>query len=92
MILDDHMHDEEYHMMDFWFDIFGETWWIFMIGWWVVWISVAVVIAYFVHRDAVRRKLPNPEIWLLIVLIFNVLGLLIYILARGNYNEINQNE
>lgn len=87
MIFDEHMYEEEYHMMDWWLDVFGPTWWIFMVLWWVLFISVAVIMAYYVHRDAVKRKIPNPEIWLLIVLIFNVLGLLIYLLARGNYRE-----
>ncbi len=87
MIFDEHMHDQEYHMMDWWFDVFGPTWWIFMGLWWILIISVAVIMAYYVHKDALRRKIPNPEVWLLIVLIFNVLGLLIYLLVRGNYRE-----
>ncbi|TFG06995.1 MAG: hypothetical protein EU539_06115 [Promethearchaeota archaeon] len=88
MIFDD-MHEDSYHMMDWWTNIFGPFWWIFMVIWWVLWISSSIIMAYFVHKDAVRRKIPNPEIWLLIVLIFNVLGLLIYFLARGNYEEQN---
>jgi len=79
--------EQEYHMMDWWYDVFGPTWWIFMVIWWILFLSVAVIMAYYVHRDAVRRKIPNPEIWLLIVLIFNVLGLIIYLLVRENYRE-----
>jgi len=92
MIFDEHMHDGDYHMMDWWFAFFGPTWWIFMVLWWVIVFSVAVIMAYFVHKDALRRKIPNPELWLLIVLIFNVLGLLIYLLVRENYREVNAKE
>jgi len=82
--------EQEYHMMDFWLDVFGPNWWIFMVTWWIFVLSIAVIMAYYVHRDAVRRKIPNPEVWLLIVLIFNVLGLIIYLLVRGNYQEVSE--
>lgn len=78
----DYMHDEGYDMMDgYWFG-FG---WIFMVLFWLGYIAISIAIAYFVHKDAVKRHLPNPEVWVLIVLIFNVIGLLVYLLARDNY-------
>ena len=92
MIFDEMPHDEEYHMMDWWIGVFGPTWWIFMVLWWVLFFIVAIIMAYFVHKDALKRKIPNPEVWLLIVLIFNVIGLLIYLLVRENYREVNTKE
>jgi len=81
----DYMHDEGSNMMDgYWMGI-G---WIFMVIFWLSYIAISIAIAYFVHKDAVKRRLPNPEVWVLIVLIFNVIGLLVYLLARGNYETV----
>ena len=83
----DEMHEGGYHMMD-WYGTYWMTFgWIFMVLWWISYFLIAIAIAYFVHKDAVKRKIPNAEVWVLIVLIFNVIGLLIYILARDNYPE-----
>lgn len=57
-----------------------------MLGW-VVYFGVAFIFAYYVHKDALKRHIPNAEIWLLIVLIFNLLGLLLYLVVRENYSE-----
>ncbi len=81
------MDNNDNHMMDWWYQTFGSGWWLFMMGWMVCFIVVSIIIAYYVHRDAVRRKIPNAEVWLFIVLIFNVIGLLLYLLVRGNYNK-----
>ncbi|MHA1195105.1 MAG: hypothetical protein ACTSRH_00125 [Promethearchaeota archaeon] len=81
---------EEFHMMDWWIGIFGPFWWIFMILGWAIYISVSILLAYYVHKDAIKRNIVNSEIWLIIVLIFNVLGYLIYILVRNNYNSTNR--
>ena len=83
----DEMHEEEGHMMDW-----SGTWWmslgwLFMVIFWVSFFVIAILMAYLVHRDAVRRQIPNPEIWVLIILLFNVIGLIVYLLARGNYVE-----
>ncbi|MBN2155466.1 MAG: hypothetical protein JW776_05450 [Candidatus Lokiarchaeota archaeon] len=80
MVLDEHP-----HMMDWWFNLFGPYSWIIMTFGFVVLLSISILIAYYVHKDAVRRGIANSEVWLLIVLIFNVIGLLIYLLVRGNY-------
>lgn len=78
---------EHFHMMDWWIDLLGPYWWIFMALGWVIFFLIGVFIAYYVHKDAVRRNIKNSEIWLIIGLIFNVVGLLLYLLVRGNYNK-----
>ncbi len=83
----DMMDNDGYHMMDWWYQTFGPAWWLFMMGWMICIVGLSLIMAYFVHRDAIRRKIPNAEIWLIIVLIFNVIGLLLYLLVRGNYNQ-----
>ena len=77
----------EYHMMDWWFNIFGPYGWIFMIVGTVMYIGLSGLIAYYVHKDALRREIKNSEIWLLIGLILNLLGLVLYLLVRNSYNQ-----
>ena len=77
----------EYHMMDWWFNIFGPYGWIFIIVGTVMYIGLSVLIAYYVHKDALRRGIKNSEVWLLIGLILNLLGLVLYLLVRNNYNQ-----
>ena len=83
----DSMHDGDSHMMDWWFAIFGPYAWIFMMLGWVLYFAVGIIIAYYIHKDAVKRGIANPEVWILIALIFNVLGLIVYLLTRKNYRE-----
>ena len=77
----------EYHMMDWWFNIFGPFSWIFMIVGTIAFVGLSVLIAYYVHKDALRRGIKNSELWLLIGLILNLLGLVIYLLVRNSYNQ-----
>ena len=74
-------------MMDWWFNIFGPYGWIFMIVGVVAYIGLSVLIAYYVHKDALRLGIKNSEFWLLIGLILNLLGLIIYLLVRNSYNQ-----
>ncbi len=87
MIFDEHMHEEEGYMMGFYGDYWMSFGWIFMVAWWVAFFIISITIAYLVHKDAVKRRIPNAEVWVLIVLIFNVVGLLVYLLTRGDYTE-----
>ncbi|MBY9010564.1 MAG: hypothetical protein KGD74_11920 [Candidatus Lokiarchaeota archaeon] len=77
----------EHHMMDGWFNVFGLYGWIFMIVGTVTYIGLSVLIAYYLHKDALRREIKNSEFWLLIGLILNLLGLVIYLLVRNSYNQ-----
>lgn len=81
----DTFHDGDYHMMGWWFSTFGLYSWFIMILGMSIYIISSVTIAYYVHKDAIRRGIANSEVWLIIVLIFNVIGLLLYLLVRGNY-------
>jgi hypothetical protein len=74
-------------MMDWWFNVFGPYGWIFMIVGTVTYIGLSVLIAYYVHKDALSRGIKNSEFWLVIGLILNLLGLVIYLLVRNNYNQ-----
>jgi len=74
-------------MMDWMFDFFGPFSWIFMISGVIIFIALSVLIAYYIHKDAIRRGIKNSEFWLVIGLIFNLLGLLLYLIVRGNYRE-----
>jgi hypothetical protein len=74
-------------MMDGWFNLFGIYGWIFMIVGAVTYIGLSVLIAYYLHKDALRRDIKNSEFWLLIGLILNLLGLVIYLLVRNSYNQ-----
>ena len=76
----------DYHMMD-WFNVFGPYGWIFMIVGTVTYIGLSVLIAYYLHKDALRRGIKNSELWLLIGLILNLLGLVMYLLVRNSYNQ-----
>lgn len=83
----DEMHEDGYHMMDWWWAVFGPGAWMFMMFGWVIFFAVAILLAYYVHKDAVKRGIVNPEIWLIIILIFNVVGVLLYLLVRKNYEN-----
>lgn len=76
---------DSHYMMDWWTGVFGPFWWISMVLGWAVYIVVGITLAYYVHRDAIRRNIRNSEIWLIAVLIFNIFGALIYLLVRKNY-------
>lgn len=72
-------------MMDWLFAIFGPFWWIPMLIGGLSYFAISLVIGFFIHKDAIEKRISNPEIWLLIGIIFNLLGLIIYLLARRNY-------
>ena len=77
----------EHYMMDGWFNVFGLYGWIFMIVGTVTYIGLSVLIAYYLHKDALRRDIKNSEFWLLIGLILNLFGLIIYLLVRNSYDQ-----
>ncbi len=48
---------------------------------------VALLIAKYMHKDAIKRGIKNSEIWLLMGFFLNVLGLILYVFVRKNYDE-----
>lgn len=68
-------------------NLFGPFFWVFMVISMSLYFIASLIIANYVHKDAIRRGIRNCEFWLLIGLIFNVLGLLLYLLVRKNYEE-----
>ncbi|MFX1406119.1 MAG: hypothetical protein ACFFBW_04130 [Promethearchaeota archaeon] len=83
----DTFYDGDFHVMDWWFNLFGPYSWLIMALGMGFYIALSIIIAYYVHKDAIRRGIVNSEVWLIIALIFNVLGLLLYLLVRGNYSK-----
>ena len=77
----------DYHMMDWWFDTFGSLGWILMISGWILYFGIGILFAYYIHKDAIRKGSQNPEIWLLIVIILNFVGVILYFLVRNNYSQ-----
>ncbi len=89
MIFDEMCHNDGYHMMNS-VGLFGQFYWIFMMLGWVAFFGIGIIMAYYVHKDARRRGIVNSEIWLIIILIFNVIGLILYLVVRGTYNRPEQ--
>ncbi|MHA1291768.1 MAG: PLDc N-terminal domain-containing protein [Promethearchaeota archaeon] len=84
--------EQDFHMMDWWYDVFGPAWWIFMALGWVIYFGVGILLGYYVHKDAIRRNIANSELWLFLVIIFNIIGVLIYLLVRKNYQILNREQ
>ncbi|MFX1302185.1 MAG: hypothetical protein ACFFC1_10310 [Promethearchaeota archaeon] len=61
--------------------------WIFMLAGGIIYFIVSLFIAKYMHRDALKRGIKNTEFWLVIGFILNVIGLLLYIFVRKNYEE-----
>lgn len=61
--------------------------WIFMIGGGIALLVVNLLIAKYMHKDAIKRGIKNNEFWLLIGFILGLLGLLLYVFVRKNYEE-----
>ncbi len=52
-----------------------------------IYLVVCLVIAKYMHKDAIKRGIKNSEIWLLLGFFLSVLGLVLYIFVRKNYDE-----
>lgn len=63
----------------------GTYYWIFALVGGVVYFVVSLLIAKYMHKDALKRGIKNSEFWLIIGFIFNLIGLLLYIFVRKNY-------
>ncbi|MFX1454388.1 MAG: hypothetical protein ACFFDB_03350 [Promethearchaeota archaeon] len=65
----------------------GPYHWLFMLIGGVVLIIVNLFVAKYMHKDALKRGIKNSEFWLLIGFILGVIGLLLYVFVRKNYEE-----
>ncbi|MHA2006718.1 MAG: hypothetical protein ACXABO_13010 [Promethearchaeota archaeon] len=61
--------------------------WIYMLVGGIVLLVVNLFIAKYIHKDALKRDIKNSEFWLLIGFIFGLIGLLLYVVIRKNYEE-----
>jgi Trk-type K+ transport system membrane component len=53
----------------------------------IVLLVVDLLIARYMHKDALKRGIKNSEFWLLIGFLLGLLGLLLYVFVRKNYEE-----
>jgi len=61
--------------------------WIYMLVGGIVLLVVNLLIAKYMHKDAIKRGIKNSEFWLIIGFFLSVIGLLLYIFVRKNYEE-----
>jgi Trk-type K+ transport system membrane component len=61
--------------------------WIYMLVGGIVLFVVNLLIAKYMHKDAIKREIKNSEFWLTIGFFLGVFGLLLYIFVRKNYEE-----
>ncbi len=78
-------------MMD-WNDMMSSSGWtwftpMIMMGGMLIFLFLSIIFTYIIHQDAIKRGIPNAEIWVLIGLIFNIVGVIVYFICRGNYPE-----
>ena len=66
---------------------FGPFHWVFMLLGGAIYFVISLFIAKYMHKDAIKRGIRNSEFWLLIGFILNVIGLVLYIFVRNNYEE-----
>ena len=60
---------------------------IYMIVGGIVLIVVNLLIAKYMHKDAIKRDIKNSEFWLVMGFFLSVIGLLLYVFVRKNYDE-----
>jgi hypothetical protein len=46
----------------------------------------SILIGLWMYRDAQKRNDPNAVVWLIIGILFNIVGIIIYIVVRKNQN------
>ena len=61
--------------------------WIYMLVGGIVLLVVNLFIAKYIHKDAIKRDIKNSEFWLLIGFILGLIGLLLYVFLRKDYEE-----
>jgi len=61
--------------------------WIYILVGGIILIVVNLLIAKYMHKDAIKRGIKNSEFWLIMGLFLSVIGLLLYFFVRKNYEE-----
>jgi len=61
--------------------------WVYMLVGGIVLLVVNLLIAKYMHKDAIKRGIQNSEFWLIIGFFLSVIGLLLYVFVRKNYEE-----
>ena len=61
--------------------------WIYMLVGGIVLFVVNLFIARYMHKDAIKRGIKNSEFWLVMGFFLGVIGLILYIFVRKNYEE-----
>ena len=61
--------------------------WIYMLVGGIFLLVASLLIAKYMHKDAIKRGIKNSEFWLIIGFFLNVIGLLLYVFVRKNYEE-----
>ena len=67
----------------------GPLGWVFMLIGGIVYLAISVLIANYMHKDAIKRGI-NAEFWLTLGLLLNVLGLIVYLIVRNNYKQVRK--
>ncbi len=52
--------------------------------------AIQIAIAVWVYRDAQKRTLDNPVMWLLVTLVGGIIGLIVYLVVRSDKPVIKQ--
>lgn len=66
--------------------VFGPFGWIFMLIGGIAVLVIGVLIANYMHKDAIKRGI-NAEFWLVFGLFFSIFGLILYCIVRNNYTQ-----
>ena len=54
----------------------------------LIYIAITVALLVYLKKEALRRRINNVEIWIVILLVLNVVGLIIYLIMRDIYPKI----
>ncbi len=68
-------------------DLLGPIFYVLMALGAAAYLIVSLLIAKYMHKDAIKRGIKNSEIWLLMGFFLNVIGLILYVFVRKNYDE-----
>lgn len=55
-------------------------------------LGISIAIALWIYRDASERKIPSAPLWAILGFLFNILGLVIYLVARNNLTPPSSGE